>query len=991
MIIKQAVPGAPVQTINSQFPGLLLQTLLASGAAAAATRGMYEVGRTVTRNTAKPRSALSKQFPVLVPAEEEEKVAEKQAWDPIGGAFDVVTGELGRLSSGITDRIGNAVGDAGTHVLETLKGNKSTGLHDYPLGVAGLTAAAGAGAMGGWKLTDYILDSRRKKQLESELEASRKEYERALMPINHKQANELGQALDQLFELCQPRVSLEKQANTNYTGAYLNTLLGFGLPLSLASAYAAYGVTRAGQDKKKLLADAARQRSRRLLSSGPVFAYPQQMALPEPEGLSPGEKSAAGLGKIIGTGAKMLGMGAKVAPKVTGATRAATAAGAAGHIAPQVAPKIVGNNVGKVFALKHPPAHVPGSPVLSASPDSLRAVMAGKVKSDAKDRVWGMSAGIDDAAALWPENMHRFPKVQPPPIPRAAGRVGPPPPPVRKIVPSPAEEAAGQLSPQNTARFNQQVAAARSPPPIPKAPGMQTIPHSAGLRRVAPATPPPLPPKSLLQDPFVTGMGGMALGGAGATGGMLGAAAIDSVINGGQQPEMFRQTYTPTLPGSGLGKAGSDEPIDWDERLRKLRIRRGESPAEKSAKLSPGHTNMLTDIEWDEDLTRREAPFPGEGDLIRDRLKQWFAARPPKPGSDEESHGGRSIYDYLSSPGRGALLGAGVGGLAGAGAGGLIGAGVGGLAGATSLAPTLVGAAYGGLYGAGIGGAAGGTRRHWDNEALLGAIPKLQPGSMLAADKDGLATIKMHGKKQLSDLLLNPADVRRLGGVMRAIDGDGDGLVRDGQKGERKKVAAEKEAGTQVPAALSSDHVNLPSPFIIGEPAFGLRVQAMPWRYAGYGAGAGGLLSAATQAVGGRKRNVLGDAIHGGAIGLGGVAGQRLGALGGAYIGRGLNNSVKGIGSGALLGSLAGTVAGALYANDLVSSSRKAWNSVDQPEEEKQAAGAGLFASVPTKTLQQSLRPLPIPKPKMPAAPATPGAPAAPKALKPAAKGAVFA
>lgn len=126
-------------------------------------------------------------------------------------------------------------------------------------------AAGAAGLYGGWKLSDMLMDSRRKSQLQSELDAAKKEYEEAL-----RGESKLGQALDHLFD------ELEKNANTaDIAGSAMGLAALLGLIGGGGAGYLTYNMAKSRDPgalkekaKKQYRAEQYRKRP------SPIFARP---------------------------------------------------------------------------------------------------------------------------------------------------------------------------------------------------------------------------------------------------------------------------------------------------------------------------------------------------------------------------------------------------------------------------------------------------------------------------------------------------------------------------------------------------------------------------------------------------------------------------------------------------------------------------------------------------------------------------------------------
>jgi len=130
--------------------------------------------------------------------------------------------------------------------------------------------AAGAGGLyGGWKLMDYLMDKRRKADVEAEVEAAKKEYEQALLAdAESKVASDLGSDLDELYDAIEKRSidigDLAGQATGMY-GIY-------GGASGLAAALMMYNWGKQRQNRT-LLEKALKKRRRILYARQPAALY----------------------------------------------------------------------------------------------------------------------------------------------------------------------------------------------------------------------------------------------------------------------------------------------------------------------------------------------------------------------------------------------------------------------------------------------------------------------------------------------------------------------------------------------------------------------------------------------------------------------------------------------------------------------------------------------------------------------------------------------
>jgi hypothetical protein len=175
-------------------------------------------------------------------------------------------------TAGVGDWTASAVGAVGAQlkpfvdpIVDAAKGNVSSGRYLPYYGPA-MFGAAGLGAYGGYKLTDHVLDQRRKAESDDELEQARQAYMAALQG-----GSKLGEALDSLCDTLE-----EKRAAagaSDYAGVglqMLGGLLGMG---TLSAGLLAYDATR----KKRpddVLEEAKRReaRNRMQLRPSPIYA-----------------------------------------------------------------------------------------------------------------------------------------------------------------------------------------------------------------------------------------------------------------------------------------------------------------------------------------------------------------------------------------------------------------------------------------------------------------------------------------------------------------------------------------------------------------------------------------------------------------------------------------------------------------------------------------------------------------------------------------------
>lgn len=159
----------------------------------------------------------------------------------------------------------------------------------------GMVAAGGLGVLGGWKGLDTLLQSRRKSELDEDVDESKSQFERALLSsydqpraMGVKAAaddigGQLGQVLDQLFD------GLTKQAGL---GDYLQGGLGGYLGLYALPAAAITGAMAYNSERKaapaKILEKAMQRRAQRAYAASPS----EILAVPHPVPVRPGASPA---------------------------------------------------------------------------------------------------------------------------------------------------------------------------------------------------------------------------------------------------------------------------------------------------------------------------------------------------------------------------------------------------------------------------------------------------------------------------------------------------------------------------------------------------------------------------------------------------------------------------------------------------------------------------------------------------------------------------
>lgn len=242
-----AVQQATSQKLREQALQNALSMGLVGTGAGMAGRGFFGLLELIRRNASKPPRSVPTPVPIDLPLEENES--------KIAGVADFLRGDYAQSISGVPWAVPAAVG------------------------------AGGAGLVGGWSLMDYLLDKRRKGDLDAELEKAKSEYESALIRNTAKTANDdsLGADLDRLYDLVEKKADYWSDLAGKLTGLY-----GIYAGTSgLAGAALAYNWGKKRQ-RKAIIEKALKERRRRRFSSqpAPVYLRPHQIgtsSLEDPE------------------------------------------------------------------------------------------------------------------------------------------------------------------------------------------------------------------------------------------------------------------------------------------------------------------------------------------------------------------------------------------------------------------------------------------------------------------------------------------------------------------------------------------------------------------------------------------------------------------------------------------------------------------------------------------------------------------------------------
>lgn len=147
-----------------------------------------------------------------------------------------------------------------------LRPSDAVNVEDWAATIPAKALAMVGGGLGGYKLTDMLLDKRRKADLNAELEAAKKQYEQALYGnVKTSADGTLAKDLDRLAN----KFAKKADALGNFEGAYL-TAAGTA---ALLAALAGYKQQRAGS--KRTILQKAKEQQLREQPPQPIFISPQ--------------------------------------------------------------------------------------------------------------------------------------------------------------------------------------------------------------------------------------------------------------------------------------------------------------------------------------------------------------------------------------------------------------------------------------------------------------------------------------------------------------------------------------------------------------------------------------------------------------------------------------------------------------------------------------------------------------------------------------------
>jgi len=257
--LNEAVKRLNAERIWNQIWSQSRSGLLAGLSAGAGLRGLLGLHNLIQRNVTQPSRSSYAPTVLRIPVGQEDEEGKKKA-------------AAARLSSGAEKRAWKWWDDFTQHVGDTWSGRNAKNVWDVPLAYPLIIGGAGAGAYGGWKLTDYLMDTMRKSRLRQEAEQARQEYEEALLgKTASADADTLGDELDRLYTLAEKRA--------NMPGALGGIALLYALATGLAGARFGYKLGKGRQDAA-VARKAHEQSVRRLQSLRPPALYAKPVPVP---------------------------------------------------------------------------------------------------------------------------------------------------------------------------------------------------------------------------------------------------------------------------------------------------------------------------------------------------------------------------------------------------------------------------------------------------------------------------------------------------------------------------------------------------------------------------------------------------------------------------------------------------------------------------------------------------------------------------------------
>lgn len=242
-------------------------TGLGAGVAGRSLLGLWQMASKPKTSPYISPGPTTLEIPVVRPSKQQQKLA---ADGPLSQMAGELQGAMGQGFQHLKEHLSTLLPDS---FLGWKPSSPARSWAAIPTGVA--LGAAGLG--GGWALTDHLINQHRKRQMDSELDAAKQDYEQALLgqsaPGQKLAADATYAGLDQLYD------AIEKQADMSF-GDFVNAAPGAYLTaagaLGAGTAYGVYNWTKA-RSAAAMLRKAQQARARQLWSQSPqsILAIPK--------------------------------------------------------------------------------------------------------------------------------------------------------------------------------------------------------------------------------------------------------------------------------------------------------------------------------------------------------------------------------------------------------------------------------------------------------------------------------------------------------------------------------------------------------------------------------------------------------------------------------------------------------------------------------------------------------------------------------------------
>lgn len=238
--------------------GLLM---LGVGAGFRGLKGLMALGsRNMRRRTPPLRSQQPVKIPVRQP-QDEEKRRKAAGW-----------------TENVADWTGSALGKVFSPFGKAMRGEGITSPTSWPPFIPLALLGGGAAAFGGYKLTDKLMDSRRKKEMDERLRQAKEEYEQTLAGRSKVSAD-----LDRLYD----GQKSSDWIDPDTAGKAMGTALTLGGLLGIGSGMLTYNLSKKKRPSEVLrIAKQRRARERMRRAPMPIYAQPSFGSAPDEDELA---------------------------------------------------------------------------------------------------------------------------------------------------------------------------------------------------------------------------------------------------------------------------------------------------------------------------------------------------------------------------------------------------------------------------------------------------------------------------------------------------------------------------------------------------------------------------------------------------------------------------------------------------------------------------------------------------------------------------------